>query len=31
MKGDCVWHSPSLKPRDWDILEQVARIPAEWR
>ncbi|MFJ9108985.1 hypothetical protein [Streptomyces sp. NPDC102283] len=25
------WHSPSLKPRDWDLLEQLARIPVEWR
>ncbi|WP_217223033.1 hypothetical protein [Streptomyces anulatus] len=25
------WHSPSFKPPDWAILEQLARIPAEWR
>ncbi|GAB2941506.1 hypothetical protein GCM10027028_48640 [Streptomyces sundarbansensis] len=25
------WHSPSFRPRDWHILEQLARIPAEWR
>jgi hypothetical protein len=25
------WRSPSSRPKDWDILEQVKHIPAEWR
>ena len=25
------WNSPGSRPKDWDILEQVERIPAEWR
>ncbi|MGI5170391.1 hypothetical protein ACQEU3_39180 [Spirillospora sp. CA-253888] len=26
-----VWRSPSQKPKDWNILEQVANIPPRWR
>ncbi|MGI5170392.1 hypothetical protein ACQEU3_39185 [Spirillospora sp. CA-253888] len=26
-----VWDSPSQKPKDWDILKQVANIPPKWR
>ncbi|MET7691912.1 hypothetical protein ABZT06_28685 [Streptomyces sp. NPDC005483] len=25
------WDSPSFRPKDWDILQQVEHIPAEWR
>nr|WP_078970913.1 hypothetical protein [Streptomyces chattanoogensis] len=25
------WTYPSKRPVDWDLLEQVAKIPPEWR
>jgi hypothetical protein len=25
------WSSPSSRPKDWDLLDQVTHIPAEWR
>jgi hypothetical protein len=25
------WRSPGSRPQNWDILEQVKHIPAEWR
>ena len=25
------WNSPPLKPKDWDLLKQMANIPPEWR
>jgi hypothetical protein len=25
------WKYPRHKPKDWDLLKQVANIPAEWR
>jgi hypothetical protein len=28
-RGAC-WDSPSFRPKDWAILEQVKHIPAEW-
>ncbi|MFI1014800.1 hypothetical protein [Streptomyces sp. NPDC020965] len=26
-----VWNSPSLKPKGWDLLTQIANIPERWR
>jgi hypothetical protein len=25
------WNSPPDKPKDWDLLKQIANIPPEWR
>lgn len=25
------WDDPRLKPKDWDLLKQLANIPPEWR
>jgi hypothetical protein len=25
------WRSPGSRPKNWDILEQVKHIQAEWR
>jgi len=25
------WSSPTLRPKDWDLFEQMANIPPEWR
>ncbi|MFI7344922.1 hypothetical protein ACIBSR_01440 [Streptomyces sp. NPDC049936] len=25
------WHDPSFRPADWDLLEQLANIPPQWR
>lgn len=25
------WHEPKFKPEPWDILQQLANIPPEWR
>ncbi|MCC3651173.1 hypothetical protein LIX60_06725 [Streptomyces sp. S07_1.15] len=25
------WSSPSLKPKSWDLLRQLAQLPPEWR
>ncbi|NGO47470.1 hypothetical protein [Streptomyces ureilyticus] len=25
------WRSPTLRPKDWDLLKQIANIPPEWR
>ncbi len=26
-----VWSRPKLRPKGWDLLEQVKKIPTEWR
>lgn len=25
------WNSPRYKPKDWELLKQIARLPTEWR
>ncbi|MFF8960301.1 hypothetical protein [Streptomyces sp. NPDC014894] len=25
------WHSPTLRPKEWDLLAQLADIPTVWR
>jgi hypothetical protein len=26
-----LWHDPKFRPAGWDLVKQLANIPAEWR